>query len=78
MGTFLQSYGRGYIAREGDQYQYVENEKVVGTYDSVDELVKANSDDGKQDKQSTATAGATDVAEASAPKKTRSRKTAAA
>lgn len=41
MGYYLQSYGRGYITREGDKYQYHEGDKAVGTYDTIDELVEA-------------------------------------
>ena len=54
MSYFIQNYGNGHIARDGNKYQLVDREdKVVGTYSSVDELVKANpvNEDGKQDRQ---------------------------
>lgn len=50
MAVFIQSFGKGHIARDGDKYQYVENNKVVGTYDTTEALVEAYS--GKQTKQS--------------------------
>jgi hypothetical protein len=40
--TFIQSYGNGYIARNGDQYEYKVKEEVVGSYKTVEELVAAN------------------------------------
>lgn len=51
MADFIQTYGEGYIARQGKQYQYVVDEKVKGTYDSVSDLVEA---------QDGASTGATD------------------
>jgi hypothetical protein len=43
MADYVQSYAKGFIAREGDKYQYNVGGKVVGTYKSIDELVKDNS-----------------------------------
>lgn len=80
MGTFIQSYASGYIARDGDKYQYVENEKVLGTYDTIDQLVgKHTPKDGKQTTDTKSSVdgalGTADVAPKSAAKgKTKSAK----
>lgn len=52
MAVYIQSYQDGYIAREGNKYQYVVEEKVVATYNSVEELAAAQRNDGKQDQES--------------------------
>lgn len=76
MAYFLQNYKDGHIAREGDKYQYVTaeggKEKVVGTYDSIDALVKANpTADGKEaqsGQRSVADTSTSDVSSASTTK----------
>ncbi|UNQ40941.1 hypothetical protein MPC38_06735 [Prescottella equi] len=46
---YIQSYGAGYIQREGKKYELVVNDKVKGSYESMDALVAANPvSDGKQ------------------------------
>lgn len=44
MAYYVSSFRKGYIAREANQYQLVVDGEVVGTYDSVEELAKANKD----------------------------------
>lgn len=41
MAYTLQKFQDGVIKRAGNKYQFVVNAKVKGSYDSVDELVKA-------------------------------------
>lgn len=74
MSVYIQGFSKGFIAREGNQYQYNEGGKVVGTYDSVEELVAANSKtDGEQDRPAPEAEPTTtpDVAPKSAPKSKR-------
>lgn len=49
MSYFIQSYGKGYIQRNGDKYELVVNGEVAGSYKSIDSLVKYNpTSSGKQ------------------------------
>lgn len=69
MATYLQSYSKGYIARDGDKYQYNEGGKVIGSYSSVQELVDANPINGTQSSKTDSKATTTaDVASASTTK----------
>ena len=40
MSYYIQSYGKGYIQRNGDKYELVEDGKLVGSYQSIETLVK--------------------------------------
>lgn len=66
MSYYLQGYGDGFIARDGDKYEYNVNGEVAGTYDSIDKLVEANpTSDGKSNtsgQRSASEADSSDVA----------------
>jgi hypothetical protein len=49
MSYYIQSYGKGFIQRNGDKYELNIDGEVVGSYDSIQHLVDAHPlDDGKQ------------------------------
>jgi hypothetical protein len=49
MSYFIQSYGKGFIQRNGDKYGVVLNQEVAGSYVSIEKLVHYNPvSDGKQ------------------------------
>jgi hypothetical protein len=82
MSYYLQGYGEGFIARNGDKYEYNVKGEVKGSYDSVDELVEANpTNNGKKDSEAkpdlattdAADMAATGTAKDAAPKKTTKR-----
>lgn len=70
MAYYLQSYGKGYIQRDGDKYELLENGEVVGTYKSIATLVQHNPvSDGKQAPKLAETKADTKTVVAPAPAK---------
>ncbi|MCD5341522.1 hypothetical protein LR392_04670 [Arthrobacter sp. AK04] len=55
MSYYIQSYGKGYIQRNGDKYELVVNGEVVESYKSIDTLVQYNPVGAESDAGSEAT-----------------------